>query len=111
VPGFAPKPARAFDHGAQLSFRAHDDDERHAEALLEHRLDGCFERPLRGAGLEDDVAGLDVGAHRFVASSLEGVAEVGHGDRVAAADVDPAEEADVPRGWHVSNVVRMRGRS
>jgi hypothetical protein len=64
--------------------------------------DGALERrrDRRGIGLlagEDHVAALDVGRYVGVAKTQHDLTQVGHGDSVAAADVDPAQQGDVGR--------------
>jgi hypothetical protein len=64
--------------------------------------DGALERrgDRRGVGFlagEDHVAALNVGRHLGVAQPQHNLTQVGHGDPVAAADIDPAQQGDMGR--------------
>jgi hypothetical protein len=66
----------------------------HGDGPLERRGDP------RGVGLlagEAHVAALNVGRHLGVAHAKHNLAQRRHGDRVAAADVDPAQQGDMGR--------------
>jgi hypothetical protein len=93
------------------SWGKNDDLGLHAQVLG----DGALERrgDRRGVGFlagEDHVAALNVGRHLGVAQPQHNLTQVGHGDPVAAADIDPAQQGDMgrhavilpsaPTGWH-----------
>src|SRR3954467_435070 len=86
----------ALHDRGELGSRAHDDRNLEAEALRDQLL----HLPPHGVGVrgafEHDVAALEVGLHVFEASILERLAQLGHRDAVARADVDAAQQYDVP---------------
>ena len=99
--GAAPNPSGArVDHVAELPVRAHHHDERQAEGALEHRLDVAFQRCRRPVGLEQHVAGLDVGADCLVPGVLERSPQVGHAHDVLAAHVDSPQQRHIVRPRH-----------
>ena len=87
---------RGIDRLGELVARPDHDEQRRPEPLLEHRLHlGLELRPLLAVGAEQHVAALQVGADILVPGVAEARDEIGHADRVAAADVDAPQQRDV----------------
>lgn len=85
----------AHNHARELVARQHDHRALHAQPIRQR----CLEIVRGGRhGSEYDVTALDVSGDIGPADEFGRRAQIGHGDPVAAADVDPAQERDV--GWH-----------
>src|SRR5947207_4618150 len=84
----------------ELVARAHHHGDVEAEAVGDQALHLTSQPLGRPPAREDDVAALHVGADVLVAGVGEHLAEPGHRDAVARADVDAAQEDDLPHGSH-----------
>ena len=76
----------------QLGMRPNDHDDAQSKTLLDHRVHPLDYSFGLGSTGHHDIAALHVCAHISKTVSLEGGAQLGHRDSVAARKVDPAQQ-------------------